>query len=88
MAHCDETDCPQCSEICPLCKQNGVSKVLYYGFPMKLCDNQDCNCVTGFWQWIHNFHFDGFFIGYTGSYFSGLWFWLSGKARYTCEDTK
>jgi hypothetical protein len=48
---------------------------------MRLCVDDRCGCVFGFWSWIvEHIHFDGFYIPYNGSYLSALWFWLSGKA--------
>lgn len=53
-----------------------MTKVIYAGFPMLLCENEDCNTVKGFWSFILDFHFNGYFIGYEGNYFKGLYYFL------------
>ena len=62
---------------CPDCKST-VVKAIYLGFPMKLCVNEKCNLVYGFWSWILKYHFNGFFMVYEGFYFSALINWLKG----------
>jgi len=73
MEKCNSEDC------------NGtLDKVLYMGFPMKLCNNRECNLVSGGWSWIlfplsKVGAFNGYFVIYTGSYLKALWFFLKGN---------
>jgi hypothetical protein len=67
---------------CPLCKGSDTHKVIYMGFPMKLCGSNTCNCVWGFWSIvplifpINTFGYFSF-MGYTGHYLPALWFWMT-----------
>lgn len=61
--------CPNCSE--------KTTKVIYFGFPMKLCTK--CYTLFGFWSWIPVIHFNGAFMTYGGSYLKALINWLFGK---------
>ena len=65
------------SLLCPICPATG-KKVIYFGFPMLLCSDRDCNCLWGFWSWIPNLYFNGAFMTYEGHYLPALWFWLTG----------
>jgi hypothetical protein len=38
--------------ICPLCESPDVAKVIYVGFPMRLCENAECGCLHGPWSFI------------------------------------
>jgi hypothetical protein len=62
---------------CPLCGAEAW-KVLYLGLPMHLCSDSGCSCGWGFWSWIHHFHFDGWFVRYSGSYWVALFRFLRG----------
>ena len=62
---------------CPLCSRPG-EKVIYAGFPMKLCTDNECRCLWGFWSFIPHVSFNGFFFTYEGSYLPALWTWLTG----------
>jgi hypothetical protein len=69
---------------CPACGSEAM-KVLYLGLPMKLCSNESCNCLFGFFSrvavWIPISDGECFcFLGYEGSYWKALWHWL------TCTD--
>lgn len=61
---------------CPLCKDVQI-KVIYAGFPFKLCCNEDCFNVTGFWSWVPHIYFNGIFFPYVGSYWQNLYAWLT-----------
>jgi len=62
---------------CPLCKQEESYKIIYFGLPMFLCKNKECNCVWGFWSFITNFvGFNGWIFTYEDSYWKALWHWL------------
>lgn len=54
-------------------------KVIYAGLPMKLCENESCNSVYGFWSFVPELYFNGYFVAYEGSYFKALWFWLKNE---------
>lgn len=62
-------------EECPLCKKTGDT-VIYLGFPMYLCSDDQCNAVWGFWCWVVEIYFNGYFHVYYGSYCDALWEWL------------
>lgn len=60
-----------------------MSKVIYMGFPMRLCESDLCGYrVAGFWSWVTEWHFNGIFWGYEGSYFPALWDWLFAPTEY------
>ena len=63
---------------CPICETEG-KKVIYLGFPMHLCKDDNCNCVWGFWSWVTIPWFNGVFLEYEGSYWSALWHWCFGE---------
>lgn len=58
---------------------NQADKVLYAGFPMKLCTNHEEPLLWGFWSWIPVLWFNGVFILYTGSYWGALRKFLKGE---------
>lgn len=62
---------------CPQCDCEG-EKVIYLGFPMKLCPNEWCNTVWGNWSWVAHRWFNGYFMRYDGNYLPALWHWLTG----------
>ncbi len=63
--------------ICPRCSTVGV-KVIYYGLPHRLCDNDECVCLWGPFDWLTTkLPFNGFMLQYQGSYWSALWTWLT-----------
>ena len=64
------TDCPRCSE--------ESAKVIYMGFPMRLCSDDECNTLWGFWSWVPLPWFNGCFLEYEGSYWAALWHWMFG----------
>jgi hypothetical protein len=64
------------SKRCPLCKRKMVN-VIYAGFPMYLCSDDDCNTVDGFWSEIMEYlPFNGMFFVYKGNYWKALYRWL------------
>jgi len=65
---------------CPLCKSEGV-KVIYMALPMKLCSEDHCNCLWGFWSDISTLWFTGVFMEYKGAYLPALFHWLFGDVR-------
>lgn len=75
---------------CPLCASDGA-KVIYMGFPMRLCMNAGCFALYGFWSWV----MDVFpvptetdygpqwkFFVYNGPFLPALWAWIRGE----CEE--
>jgi len=62
-------------EKCPLCGGD-FYKVIYFGFPMKMCKDEECGCGWGFWAWIPGIYYTGYCMSYTGPYLKALWFWL------------
>ena len=61
---------------CPICNKDSV-KVIYYGMPHLLCEDDSCNCLFGFWSNITTLlPFNGIFMQYEGSYFIALFYWL------------
>ena len=61
---------------CPLCDSKPI-KVIYYGLPCNLCENEQCNCLFGFWDFITDYlPFNGVFYAYKGSYFKALINWI------------
>lgn len=66
---------------CPSC-QSDAEKVIYAGFPMKICSNESCNTLWGFWSFIPGFWFNGVFFEYEESYIKGLIEWFKYE-----EDT-
>lgn len=66
---------------CPICGENSA-KVIYFGLPMRLCDNEEDCHVFGFWSWILNFFVitdedDQIrFLVYDGWYIIALFVWL------------
>jgi len=64
-------------EKCPQC-QGSAFKVIYYGLPLKLCKDESCSCLFGFWHFIaYHLPFNGFFYIYEDNYFSALFRWLT-----------
>lgn len=64
---------------CVNCQKETAKKVIYMGFPMKLCT--DCHTLWGFWWFIlilFPWSMDGefAFMTYKGSYWLALWYWL------------
>lgn len=61
---------------CPLCNSN-YDKVIYYGFPVKLCQNEYCNCMFGFWTIMTNLLlYHGILLFYNDGYINALLYWL------------
>ena len=63
---------------CPRCDCE-AHKVIYLGLPMKLCSDEPCRCLWGFWSWVPVLWFNGGFMEYEGSYWPALWHWLFGN---------
>ncbi|HDH51247.1 MAG TPA: hypothetical protein ENH31_00485 [Nitrospirae bacterium] len=64
---------------CPTCYWEGT-KALYAGIPIKLCTNEECSTVWGFWSFLITLlPFNGWFFAYEGNYFIALWDWLFGR---------
>lgn len=69
----------QNKETCPQCGSAYI-KVIYAGIPARLCVDETCNCLWGFWSTLITWlPFNGFFFIYEGSYLKGLWRWLFQK---------
>ena len=63
--------CPDCGDI--------SHKVIYYGLPLRLCKNEECNRVWGFWSFIVDYApFNGVMMVYKSSYIAALAYWLFG----------
>lgn len=66
---------------CPVCGSE-YDKIIHGGLPMKLCKNENCSCIWGFWSWWLNIvPFTGWLIKYESSYWSALWFYLFGDVE-------
>jgi hypothetical protein len=66
---------------CPICTSE-ATKVIYYGIPVKLCNNIMCNCLFGiFAPLAYRFPFKGWFYSYEGSYTSALFAWIFGRTE-------
>lgn len=66
-------------EKCPLCNSD-YDKVIYYGLPTKLCQNEVCSCMFGFWTIITNLlPFNGWLLIYNGTYINALLHFLGFK---------
>ena len=63
------TECSKCGDV--------QLQVIYGGFPMKYCTNQDCSNLSGFWSWIGYLYWNGVLFPYAGNYFVGLYNWLT-----------
>lgn len=62
---------------CPLCG-SGSMKIIYYGLPMRFCEDEACNCMFGFWSFVAgHLPFNGFIMVYDGAYLPALWHWLT-----------
>lgn len=62
---------------CPLCGKQPF-KIIYFGLPAYFCQDEDCNCMYGFWTFILNqMPFNGMLFVYEGNYWSALWTWLT-----------
>ena len=48
------------------------------GMPMRLCLDDYCYTVWGFWSWVPCVWFNGWFMKYEGWYVVALWHWLFG----------
>ena len=65
---------------CPLCANNRM-KIIYYGLPANFCENDQCNCMWGFWTNITNMlPFNGALFVYSGNYFTALYDWMFNKS--------
>ncbi len=62
---------------CPECKAASL-KVIYMGLPMRICCDNSCGNLWGFWAWVCSIYFTGWFFVYEGSYLRGLLDWLKG----------
>jgi len=56
-----------------------MEKVIYAGLPGRLCENEDCNALSGPAVWIAELYFNGMFFHYVGNYFVALWYWLTNN---------
>lgn len=64
--------------ICPQCG-SATLKVLWYGLPFILCEDETCNCCWGKFDFLFNvLPFNGLFAPYEGSYWTALYHWLKG----------
>jgi hypothetical protein len=62
---------------CPICA-GPVRKVIYYGLPLRLCEDEECSCLFGFWFWlVEHLPFNGWMMVYEGAYGPALWHWLT-----------
>lgn len=64
---------------CPLCGKNDTIKAIYFGLPVRLCNDKNCSCMFGLFSEITQYlPFNGWMMSYTGSYFIALCHWLIG----------
>jgi len=62
---------------CPLCSTESV-KVVYYGLPHRLCGNDECNYLWGWFDWLTTrLPFNGVMMTYEAGYWRALWAWLT-----------
>ncbi len=59
-------------------------KVIYWGLPMMLCENEEEPCLDGFWLFLVEYlpapNGESFvFFKYEGSYLNGLYHYILGK---------
>jgi len=68
---------------CPICGKGHI-KVIYFGLPVKLCEDEECSCMFGFWSHIAQYlPYNGWLMQYDGNYWIALYHWLKGS---WCED--
>lgn len=66
-----------CEVACTECESK-TYKVLYAGFPMRLCSNPHCAAIFGFWAFVLEWlPFTGYFVKYD-HYWSALWWLVKG----------
>lgn len=64
------------SKKCPICGK-GHQNVIHGWLPMKICADDQCNCIWGVWSWwLDVVPFNGWLMVYRGNYFSALWRWI------------
>ena len=64
---------------CPLCKGK-TDKVIYYGLPVRFCQDEECSCMFGFWDLIVQYlPYNGVTMYYEGPYLLALWYWLTAN---------
>jgi hypothetical protein len=63
---------------CPAC-QTQAARVVYYGLPHFLCQDEECSTLFGFWSNVtEHLPFNGMFYAYEeGHYFTALWHFLT-----------
>ena len=78
--------------VCPHCSEE-MTKVIFAGFPMMLCNDDDCSTVTGFWSWVATISIElgapPAFAPYEGNYWYALrqWcVWRDGSLDGRDED--
>ena len=70
---------------CPVCGSE-ANKILLGVFPMKMCSNEECGCVWGFWSTVGPWLYDHLgpknggwlFMTYIGGYWKALWHSIGG----------
>lgn len=64
---------------CPCC-EGEFQRVMYMGFPGKLCQDPECRTLVGPAMWATSIFFNGWFVTYEkGGYWRALWGWLTDK---------
>lgn len=60
-----------------------IYKVIYAGFPMRLCSNKECNAIEGFWWWVATLVPVSTFVffRYKGSYLEGVYSWFKAMGE-------
>jgi len=62
---------------CPICDSESV-RVIYYGLPHWLCNDEQCSCLFGLWINVTRYlPFNGVYLQYDCGYFEALWAWLT-----------
>ena len=66
---------------CVNCNNTDPHRVIYSGFPLWLCREDECSLVWGFWSFIFVFiPFNGWFYAYDGmNYVTAMWNWMQGR---------
>lgn len=77
--HSDNAD----KDVCPYCGKGEFEKALYMGFPLRLCNRDQCATASGIGSWVMVVirpEPDGWTImTYEGSYWRALWHWLTSE---------
>lgn len=66
---------------CPYCGKGRFEKAIYMGFPLRMCDREECSTAAGIGSWVMVVlrpEPDGWTVmTYQGNYLAALWHWLT-----------